>query len=50
MSFTQDCKTYQIQQECTENVNAKVGDQNWDHERAMGNHRLGEINDNGERL
>ena len=34
----------------TENVNAKVGDQNWDHERAMGNHGLGEINDNGERL
>ena len=34
----------------SENMNAKVGDQNWDHERAMGNHGLGEIKDNGERL
>ena len=34
----------------TENMNAKVGDQNWGHERAMGNLGLGEINDNGERL
>ena len=33
-----------------ENMKAKVGDQNWDHERAMGNHGLGEINGNGERL
>ena len=33
-----------------ENMKAKVGDQNWDHERAMGNHGLEEINDNSERL
>ena len=33
-----------------ENMKGKVGDQNWDRERAMGNHSLGEINGNGERL
>lgn len=31
-------------------MNAKVGEDNWDYERVMGKRGLGRWNDNGERL
>ena len=34
----------------TGDMNAKVGDRNWNFERVMGKHGMGERNDNGERL
>ena len=34
----------------TGDMNAKIGDQNWDFERVMGKHGLEKQNDNGERL
>ena len=31
-------------------MNAKVGEENWDYDKVMGKHGLGQRNDNGERV
>ena len=34
----------------TGDMNAKVGEENWDYDKVMGKHGLGQRNENGERL